>query len=101
MFGRDRWKNRAKRRKYPISLGLEGEILQFVSETLEQPPLHFSDDQFAPLIPKISNKIEKKQTVFLDQFRTVPFTFRLSPKLWAKFVILLHLPMSFALLFCH
>ena len=64
----------------PISLGLEEEILQFLSETIEH-PLHFSDDQFAPLNPKISNKIKTKP-VFLDQFCTVPSTFRLSlPKI--------------------
>ena len=56
--------------------GLRRGILQFVPEILEHPPLHFSDDQFAPLISKISNKIEK--TVFLHQFRTAPSTFRLS-----------------------
>ena len=65
-----------KEEKDPISLGLEGEILQFVPDTLEHPPLHFYDDQFSPLIPKIGNKIEKKG-VFLDQFRTVHSTFRL------------------------
>ena len=51
-------------RKGPISMGLERQFLQFVPETLEQTPLHFSDDQIAPLIPKIGNKIEK--TVLLD-----------------------------------
>ena len=60
--------------------GLRRGILQFVPETLEHPPLSFSDDQFAPLIPKVSYKIEK--TVLLDQFHTVPSTFRLSlPKI--------------------
>ena len=45
-----------------ISLYLKGEILQIVPETLEHSPLHFSDDQFAPLwdnISQIGNKIEK------------------------------------------
>ena len=37
---------------------------------------HFSDDQIAPLIPKIGNKIEK--IVLLDQFHTGPSTFSLS-----------------------
>ena len=74
--------------------GLRRGILQFVPKTLEHHPLHFSDDQFAPLIPKISNKIEKKN-VLSDQFRTVPSTFRLSlPKIMGKCVILLHLPIS-------
>ena len=63
-------------KKGPISLGFEGQFLQFVPETLEQPALHFSDDQIAPLIPKIGNKIEK--TVLLDQFHTGPSTFSLS-----------------------
>ena len=65
-----------KEGKGPISLSLEGEILQFVSETLEHGPLHLPGDRFAPLIPKIGNNIEK--TVFSDQFRTVPSTSRLS-----------------------
>ena len=67
-------------RKDPISLDLEAEFLQFVPETLKIPPVYFFDDQFAPLIPKIGNKIEK--TVFLNQFQTVPSTFSLSlPKI--------------------
>ena len=37
---------------------------------IRTPPLRFSDDQFAPLIQKILNKIEK--TVLLDQFYTFP-----------------------------
>ena len=63
----------------PISLGSEGKFLQFVPETSEHPLyiLHFSDDQIAPLIPKIGNKIEKK-TALSDQFHTVPSTFSLS-----------------------
>ena len=69
--------NRDKRRKDPISLVLEEDILQFVNETLQHSPLHFSDDQLAPLIPKIGNKIEKK-VVFLDLFHTVPSIYRLS-----------------------
>ena len=63
-------------RKSPISLGLDGQFLQFVPETLEHRPLHFSDDQIALLIPKIGNKIEK--IVLLDQFHTGPSTFSLS-----------------------
>ena len=47
--------------KDPIALGFEGEFLQFVPETLEH-PFTFSDDQFAPLIPKIGNIIEKNST---------------------------------------
>ena len=54
-------------------MGLEGQFVQFVPETSEHPPLHFSDDQIAPLIPKIGNKIEK--TVLLDQFHTDLSTF--------------------------
>ena len=65
--------NRAKTRKCPISLGLGGEFFLFTPSTLEHPPLHFSDDQFAPLIAKIGQKIKK--TVFLDQFQTVTLTF--------------------------
>ena len=73
--------NRAKKRKGPNFPGLRRRTLQFVSETLEQPPLQFSDNQFAPFIPKIGNKIEINP-VFLDQFRTVSSTFRLSlPKI--------------------
>ena len=81
----DGWKNRAKRRKMPNFPKLRRGILQFVPETLEHTHLHFSDDQFAPIIPKVSNKIEKKTTVFSDQFRTVPSTFRLSlPKIMGQ-----------------
>ena len=83
-------KIRLKGEKGPISLDLEGKILQVVLETLE----HFYDEQFTPLVPKIGDKIQI--TVVLDQFHTVSSTFRLSlPKLWAKFVILLHFPVSF------
>ena len=57
-------------------MGLEGQFLQFVPETLEHTPLHFSDDQVAPPILKIDNKIEK--IVLLDQFHTGPSTFNLS-----------------------
>ena len=60
IFGKEGWKKGLKREKDPISQGLEGEYLQ--SATLKHPLLHFFDDQFAPLIPKIGNKIEK--TVF-------------------------------------
>ena len=58
-----------------INLGIKGQFLQFVPETLEH-PLHFSDDQIAPVIPKIGNKIEK--TVLLDQFHTCLSTFNYS-----------------------
>ena len=37
----------------PVSLGIEGEVLQFAS-------LNFPDDQFAPLIADISQEIENK-----------------------------------------
>ena len=53
--------------KGPISLGLDGQFLQFVPETLEHSSLHFSDDQIAPLIPKVGNEIEK--TVY--SFRSI------------------------------
>ena len=77
-------------RKGPISLGLEGQFFQFVPETLEHPPLHFSDDQISPLIPKIGNNIEK--LYFWINFTPVPTLLASpSPKLWAKFVILLYL----------
>ena len=59
----------AKRRKRLNFPGLRREIIQFVLETLENPPLRFSDDQFAPFIPKISNKIKKSCTFkFKNQF---------------------------------
>ena len=51
--------NRAKKEKDPISLGLEGEFSNLSLKLWNTPFTHF-DDQFAPLIPKISNKIEKK-----------------------------------------
>ena len=47
-----------KGEKDPIFLVLKREILQFVPERLEH-PLHFSDDQFASLIPKICNEVKK------------------------------------------
>ena len=94
--GRDGWENRAKRRKYPISLGLEGQILQFVPGTLEHPLFTFLMTNLLLLSQKLATKLKKKNPVFLDQFRTVPSTFRLSlPKLWTKCVILFHLPISF------
>ena len=49
-----------KREKCPLSLSLKGiKTLPF-------------DDRFAPLIAKISRIVEK--TVFVDQFKSVPFT---------------------------
>ena len=42
-----------------ISFGLEREFFKFVPETPEHLSLHFSDDQFASLIPKNGNKVEK------------------------------------------
>ena len=72
-----------KGEKYPIAWDVEGEFLQFVPETLEKPPLHFSDDQFAPLIQNLATKLKK--TIFVDQFHTVPSTFRLSlPKIMGQ-----------------
>ena len=76
-------------------MGLEGEILQFVPETLEHPSLHFSDDQIAPLIPKIGKKKNLK-TVFLYQFRTVPSIFGLSlPKIMGQVCYFIRPPYQF------
>ena len=47
----------AKMRKIPNFPGLRIEISPVSPKALEHLRLHFSDDQFAPLIPKISNKI--------------------------------------------
>ena len=87
--------NRAKMRKDPISLGLEGEFLQFVPEALEHPLYTFMMTKLPLLSQKLATKLKK--TVFLDQFHTVPSTSP-SPKLWAKFVILLYLPTDLVLL---
>ena len=58
----------------PISLGFDEKFLQFVPETLEHSSLHFSDDQIASLIPKIGNKIEKKNcTSKSNSHRSVHF----------------------------
>ena len=52
---------------------LRGEVPQFVPETLEHPTLQFSDDQIA-LIPKIGDKIEKKNcTLRLISHRSLHF----------------------------
>ena len=51
-----------KREKFPLSLGLEGQFFQFVTDTLGRSPLHFSDDQFCFSNRKIWLNIEK--TVF-------------------------------------
>ena len=53
---------RDKKRKYPIFLGLEEEFFPFVPEGLEYLLLSVFDDQFAALIAKIAQKIEK--TIF-------------------------------------
>ena len=86
--------NKAKRRKRPNFTGLRRRNYQFVPEILENLPLHFSDDQFAHFIPKISNKIEKN--CILDQFRTVPSTFRLSlPKIMDQVCYFIRPPYQF------
>ena len=89
MFVRD-GKVGPKQEKDPVSPDLEGEFLQFVPDTLEQPLYTFLMTNLLLLSQKLTTKL------FLDQFQTVPFTLSLSfPKLWAKFVILLHPPISF------
>ena len=86
--------NRAKKRKRPNFPGLKRGNSPIYPETIEHLPLHFSDNQFAPFIPKIGNKIEK--TVFLDQFRTVPSNFRLSlPKIMGQVCYLITPPYQF------
>ena len=61
-------------------MGLEGEILQFVPETLEHPLYTFLMISLLLLSQKLATNLKK--TVFLDQFCTVPSTFRLSlPKM--------------------
>ena len=60
--------------KGPISLGFDEKFLQFVPETLEHSSLHFFNDQIASLIPKIGNKIEKKNcTLKSNSHRFVHF----------------------------
>ena len=66
-----------KREKDPISLGIEGGISPVCSLNIRTSPVHFSNDQFAPLVPKIGNISEKKNCI-LDQFHTVLSTFSLS-----------------------
>ena len=63
-------------RKDPISLGLEGEFLQFVPETLEDPLYTFLMTKLLLLSQKLAAKLKK--AVILDQFHTVPSTFILS-----------------------
>ena len=72
-----------KGEKDPISLGLEGEILQFVPETLEHPYYTFLMTNLFLLSQKMATKLKK--TVFLDQFHTVPSIFSLSlPKIMGQ-----------------
>ena len=68
--------NRAKMRKRPNFPGLRRGILQYVSETLEHPLYAFLITNLLLLSLKVATKLKK--TEFLDQFRTVPSTFRLS-----------------------
>ena len=56
--------NRAKMIKRPNFPGLRGGISPICPRNIRTPPLHFSDDQIAPLILKIGNKIEKKKLYF-------------------------------------
>ena len=65
-----------KLEKDSISLGLEGEFLQFVPETLERPLYTFLMTNLPLLSQKLATKLKK--TVLLDQFHTVPSTFSLS-----------------------
>ena len=92
IFGRDGWKTRAKMRKIPNFPVLKGVIFLICPWNIRTHPLHFSDDQFSPLIRKIDKKIERNCT--LDQFYTVPSTFSLSlPKVLGQvchFVITLY-----------
>ena len=68
--------NRPKMRKGPSFPGLGRGISLVCPCDIGTPSLHLSDAQFAVLIPNILNKIE--ETVLLDEFYTVPCTFRLS-----------------------
>ena len=62
MFGRDGWKTRAKMRKIPNFPVLKGVIFLICPWNIRTLPLHFSDDQFSPLIGKIGKKIERNCT---------------------------------------
>ena len=44
---------RAKTRKMPNSMSLEEEFFQFISDTLEQSCLHFSDEHFDKKLRKL------------------------------------------------
>ena len=96
-FLKEGMENRAETRKMPSFPGFRGGLLQFVPETLEYPPLYFSDDQSASLTAKLDQK--NWEAAFLDQFQTVPSIFSPPPppstQPWAKFVILLHSPIIF------
>ena len=65
--------NRAKIRKNPISLGLEGEFLQFVPETLEHPLYTFLMTNLPLLSQKLATKLKK---LLLDQFVDQSINFR-------------------------
>ena len=89
MFGRDRWKIGLKWEKGSISLGIEGEFLQFFPETSEHLLYTFLMPDLLLLSQKFWTKLKK--IVLSDQFYTVLSTLDSpSPKLWAKFVILLY-----------
>ena len=86
--------------KCPISLGSEGNFLnQFIPGTIELHPLYYSDDQFAPFIPKLAKHGEKlyfRQTSYcsLNYILTSP-----CPIFSVKFVILLQSPIKFSIQF--
>ena len=77
-FLEGRVENRPKMRKGPAPLGLEGKFLRFVPGTLECPLYTFLMPNLPLLSQTFSTKLKK--TVLLDQFYTVPSTFRLSPQ---------------------
>ena len=76
--------------------GLRRGILQFVPETLEHPLYTFLMTNLLLLSQKLAEKLKK--TVFLDQFRTVPSTFRLSPKNYGPSVLFYYTSLSVLLL---
>ena len=83
--------NRAKMRERPNFLGRGGEFLQFVPETLEHSLYIFLMTKLPLLSQKLATKLKK--LYFQINFTLVPSLLASpSPKLWAKFVILLYLP---------
>ena len=80
MFGRDRWKNRAKCGKMVSFSGLKKGIFQVVPDTLEHNILHLFRSSSLP--SKLKKHQKSLKTVFLDKFKTFPSFFTLSLSLF-------------------